>query len=43
MAAATTMLSSFGKLTVKEHVSPTRNGTSPESFHPFDERFQTVP
>ena len=37
------MLGLFGKLTVKEHVCPTRSGTSPESFHPFSERFQTVP
>src|SRR5712692_1237042 len=43
IAAATTMLSSFGKSTVKEHVCPTRRGTSPESFHPISERFQTVP
>lgn len=43
IAAATKMLSWFGKLTVKEHVCPTHSGTSPESFHPFSERFQTVP
>src|SRR6476660_5840439 len=41
IAAATKMLSSFGKLTVKEHVCPTCNGKSPESFHPLSERFQT--
>jgi hypothetical protein len=36
------MLGWFGKLTVKEHVCPTRSGTSPERRHQFTERFQTI-
>ena len=43
IAAATEMLSSIGKLTVKALRLPNLRGTSPESFHPLSEKFQTVP
>jgi len=43
IAAATTILSSIGKLTVKAHVCPTSRGTSPESFHPLSEKVPDRP
>ena len=33
----------FGSVTVSERVSPGRMGRSPESGHPVQERFHTVP
>src|SRR6185436_7661066 len=43
IAVDTTKLGWSGKVTVKEHICPTCNGTSPESFHPFTEKFHRVP
>jgi hypothetical protein len=43
IAADTKKLGWSGKVTVKEHICPTCNGTSPESFHPFTEKFHRVP